>query len=97
MENKDENIKQIDVVAIVKAMWQHRKLYFITLPIVIVISCLLILCVPRYYNSTAKLAPELSSFNSSSLGALAITLVVKNNEYSKVLVRRKGYDNECKQ
>lgn len=50
MENKDkdENIKQIDVVAIVKAMWQHRKLYFITLPIVIVISCLLILCVPRY-------------------------------------------------
>lgn len=58
MENKDkdENIKQIDVVAIVKAMWQHRKLYFITLPIVIVISCLLILCVPRYYNSTAKLA-----------------------------------------
>lgn len=73
MENKDkdENIKQIDVVAIVKAMWQHRKLYFITLPIVIVISCLLILCVPRYYNSTAKLAPELSSFNSSSLGDLA--------------------------
>ena len=42
MENKDENIKQIDVVAIVKAMWQHRKLYFITLPVVIVISCLLI-------------------------------------------------------
>lgn len=73
MENKDkdENIKQIDVVAIVKAMWQHRKLYFITLPIVIVISCLLILCVPRYYNSTAKLTPELSSFNSSSLGDLA--------------------------
>ena len=30
-----------------------------------------ILCVPRYYNSTAKLAPELSSFNSSSLGDLA--------------------------
>ena len=65
MENKDENIKQIDVVAIVKAMWQHKKLYFITLPIVCVISCLLIICVPRYYNSTAKLAPELSSFNSS--------------------------------
>ena len=71
MENKDENIKQIDVVAIVKAMWQHKKLYFITLPIVCVISCLLIICVPRYYNSTAKLAPELSSFNSSSLGDLA--------------------------
>lgn len=54
MENKDENIKQIDVVAIVKAMWQHKKLYFITLPIVCVISCLLIICVPRYYNSTKK-------------------------------------------
>lgn len=71
MENKEEKIKQIDVVAIAKEMWRHRKLYFITLPIVFILSCLLILCVPRYYISTSKLAPELSSYNSSSLGDLA--------------------------
>jgi hypothetical protein len=58
MENKDENIKQIDVVAIVKAMWQHKKLYFITLPIVCVISCLLIIfilyTIPIIQNRVTK-------------------------------------------
>lgn len=71
MENKDNKIKQIDVVAIVRLMWQHKKLYYIALPIVFVLSCLIIVCVPRYYTSTAKLAPELSSFNTSSLGDIA--------------------------
>lgn len=71
MENKDNKIKQIDVVAIIRLMWQHKKLYYIALPIVFVLSCLIIVCVPRYYTSTAKLAPELSSFNSSSLGDIA--------------------------
>lgn len=71
MEQNEEKIKQIDVVAITKEMWQHRKLYFIFLPIVFILSCLLIICVPRYYVSTSKLAPELSSYNSSSLGDLA--------------------------
>lgn len=71
MENKDNNIKQIDVVAIVKLVWQHKKLYCITLPVVFVLSCLIIVCVPRYYTSTAKLAPELSSFSTSSLGDIA--------------------------
>lgn len=71
MENKDEHIKQIDVVAIAQAMWSHKKMYCIALPITLVVSCLLIICVPRYYTSTAKLAPELSSYNSSSLGDIA--------------------------
>lgn len=70
-ENKGGQVKQIDIVAIARSMRQHKKLYFITLPIVLVISSLLIVCVPRYYSSTAKLAPELASFNSSSLGDLA--------------------------
>ena len=74
MENRNENIKQIDVVAITKAMWQHKKAYIFILPIVFIISSLLIICVPRYYTSTAKLAPELSSYNSSSLGDIASSL-----------------------
>ena len=71
MENKEEHLKQIDVVAIAKEMKKHKKLYLIALPISFVLSCLLILCVPRYYSSTAKLAPEISSFSSSSLGDIA--------------------------
>ncbi len=71
MEEKAKKEKQIDVVAIAKAMWQHKKVYCIVLPIVAIISFLLIVCVPRTYNSTVKLAPELSSFNSSSLTDIA--------------------------
>ena len=71
MENKEEHLKQIDVVAIAKEMKKHKKQYLIALPITFVLSCLLILCVPRYYSSTAKLAPEISSFSSSSLGDIA--------------------------
>lgn len=74
MENTTKDLKQIDVVAIAKAMWQHKKAYIFILPIVFIISCLLIICVPRYYISTAKLAPELSSYNSSSLGDIASSL-----------------------
>lgn len=71
MENKEEHLKQIDVLAIAKEMKKHKKLYLIALPVTFVLSCLLILCVPRYYSSTAKLAPEISSFSSSSLGDIA--------------------------
>lgn len=71
MENKEEHLKQIDVVAIAKEMKKHKKQYLIALPVTFVLSCLLILCVPRYYTSTAKLAPEISSFSSSSLGDIA--------------------------
>ena len=71
MENKEEHLKQIDVVAIAKEMKKHKKLYLTALPVTFVLSCLLILCVPRYYSSTAKLAPEISSFSSSSLGDIA--------------------------
>ena len=71
MENKEEHLKQIDVVAIAKEMKKHKKQYLIALPVTFVLSCLLILCVPRYYSSTAKLAPEISSFSSSSLGDIA--------------------------
>lgn len=71
MEYKAEKIKQIDVVAIAKTMWQNKKAYIIVLPVVAILSYLIIVCVPRTYTSTVKLAPELSSFNSNSLTDLA--------------------------
>ena len=71
MEYKEEKTKQIDVVAIAKTMWQNKKAYIIVLPVVAILSYLIIVCVPRTYTSTVKLAPELSSFNSSSLSDIA--------------------------
>jgi len=38
---------------------------------VFVLSCALILCVPRFYKCTVKLAPEMSSLSSSSLTDIA--------------------------
>ena len=54
-----------------KAIGQHRKVFFIVLPATFVLACLFIICIPRYYTSTAKLAPELSTFNASSLSDIA--------------------------
>lgn len=71
MEYKEEKTKQIDVVAIAKTMWQNKKAYIIVLPVVAILSYLIIVCVPRTYTSTVKLAPELSSFNPNSLTDLA--------------------------
>ena len=70
MDNNN-SVKQIDVTAIIKAMIRNRKAYFIGLPVSFILSSLIIMCVPRHYKSTAKLAPELSSFSSGSLGELA--------------------------
>ena len=71
MTGNNENIKQIDFNKIIKQIRPYKKEYIVTLPIVFVLSFLLIICVPRYYNSTVKLAPELSSLNSNSLSDLA--------------------------
>lgn len=70
MDNNN-SVKQIDVTAIIKAMIKNRKAYFIGLPVSFILSILIIMCVPRHYKSTAKLAPELSSFSTGSLGELA--------------------------
>ncbi|MGN1218292.1 MAG: chain-length determining protein, partial [Phocaeicola sp.] len=44
----------------------RRKLFYKVLPITFVLSCAIILCVPRYYTSSLSLAPELG--NSSGMG-----------------------------
>ena len=50
----------------------HRKLYYIVLPITFVVAAILTLSIPNYYNCTVKLAPELSGNKStSSLSSIA--------------------------
>ncbi len=67
--NKQDNIKQIDfnkIACVFKTEW---RTYLKVLPATFLLSCLLILCVPRYYECNVSLAPELT--NNSSLGSLA--------------------------
>lgn len=47
----------------------HRKLYYIVLPITFVVAAILTLSIPNYYKCTVKLAPELSG--NKSTGSLA--------------------------
>ncbi len=71
MSENREDVKQIDLVQLWAAIKRQKKLYYIILPTTFIASCLLILCVPRFYKTTVKLAPELSSFSSNSLSDIA--------------------------
>lgn len=50
-------------------LWKERRFFYWVVPITFILSCALILCVPRYYTSTVVLAPE--SSNMSSAGSLS--------------------------
>ena len=69
-ETKD--IKPIDITAIIKKLWVHRKKYYYVLPATLVITYLFMLSFPRYYKSTVSMAPETSGTSiSGSLESLA--------------------------
>lgn len=71
MEEKKNNAP-IDVTAIFKKLWPHRKTYYKVLPAVLIITYLITVCIPRYYKCTVKLAPEPTGPSvSGSLGSLA--------------------------
>lgn len=74
MENKTDN-KDVDVIdlrVIFKKIREKKKIFFITLPIAFVLSCAIILCVPRYYTSSTMLAPEMGNdMGSGTLGSIA--------------------------
>jgi uncharacterized protein involved in exopolysaccharide biosynthesis len=59
---KEEN-EQINIAEVFRRMLQKKWTYIIVLSITFVISCCLILPVPRYYRSNVTLAPELGNIN----------------------------------
>lgn len=61
----------IDIGAIIKRIKSKKKLFVRVVAITFVVSCALILCVPRYYECEIKLAPEMSSSDLGSIGSLA--------------------------
>jgi hypothetical protein len=68
-DNSKNTVKQIDFYKIIKVIFKSGRTYLKALPATFVLSCLLILCIPRYYQCDVSLAPELS--NTSSLGSMA--------------------------
>ena len=68
--------KKIDYQRVFQEIKHRRKLYAIIIPIVFVLSCLYIVCVPRVYAAEAVVVPEVESAgsgNGSALSSLAST------------------------
>ena len=56
----------IDLTEVWKLLKTKKKVFFIVLPIVFVLSCLYIFPQPRYYRCSVKLAPEATSENMAA-------------------------------
>lgn len=69
---QEAQTQRVNYKLVLQEIWKRRKLYFIGLPIVLILSCLFIISIPRTYSSETKMAPEVDSPNSgSTLGSLA--------------------------
>lgn len=69
MEKKEE---YIDINKILKSLIKRKKIFFITIPLAMILSYLWILGAPRSYTTSSKLVPEMdNSMNTGTLGSLA--------------------------
>lgn len=73
----------INVSEILKAVLSKKKLFLISIPIAIVVSSLIIICVPRSYTASAMLVPEVeNSIDMGSVGSLASSFGIDLNNMS---------------
>lgn len=71
MEEKSKN-DYIDLRQIFKKIMERKRLFLITLPAAFVLSSLYIICIPRYYTTEVRLAPEVENpMSGGTLGSLA--------------------------
>ena len=69
---EEKKVPVIDLRVIFKSIVEHKKLYFKVIPLVFVLSCLYIICIPRTYDTEVRLAPEIESpMSGGTLGSLA--------------------------
>ena len=67
------NKEVIDLREVWKQIWSKKLLFFKVWGITFVVSCLIILPVPRTYQASVSMVPETSSVSSSSLSSLVST------------------------
>ena len=62
----------IDLRIVFKKIMERKRLFLKVLPVVFVLSCLYIICIPRTYITDCRLAPEaVGSVGGGALGSLA--------------------------
>ena len=69
-ENNDMEV--IDLRLMFQKIWQQKMLFVKVLPVVFILSCLYIICIPRTYTSDTKMAPEMENpMSGGTLGSIA--------------------------
>lgn len=68
---EEKNQKQLDFTTLVKKLWPYRKTYYIVLPTTLIVTYLLMVCIPRFYRCTVSLAPEADSGSGGTLSSIA--------------------------
>ena len=77
MENEEEE-SSIDFKEIFAALWKHRLLYIIVLPLSIILGVIYAKSLPKYYQCQVTLAPELGgATGGSALSSLASSMGYK--------------------
>ncbi|MBR5730201.1 MAG: chain-length determining protein [Prevotella sp.] len=72
-ENKE--LEVIDLRQVFSKIWQRKMLFVKVLPIVFILSCLYIICIPRTFTTNTKMAPELDNpMSGGTLGDIASSL-----------------------
>src|SRR5574344_1928001 len=82
---KEEEESSIDFKAIFAALWKHKLLYAIVLPLVFIIGAIYAKSLPKFYQCQVTLAPELGSDGASGGGlkSLASSLGYRMNSGNK--------------
>lgn len=65
-EQKKAKINEIDFAKLLHVILKRKKLFCINIVIAIIVSAIIVLCIPRYYTCEVKLAPETNSMDMGS-------------------------------
>lgn len=66
-----KNKEVIDLREVVKQLWNRKKLFLIVWFVTFVVSCLIILPVPRTYHASVSMAPEATNTTGGTLSSIA--------------------------
>ena len=85
IQNRQKNMEKkdgyINVAEILRTVLEKKKLFLISIPIAIVFSTLIIICVPRSYTASAMLVPEAeNSVDMGGVGSLASSFGINLNQ-----------------
>lgn len=69
METQQE-YTTVDWRKVFKEIWKRKKIYFITVPIVMILASFYIICIPRTYTTDTEIIPEAQGDLNSNTGAL---------------------------